>query len=161
MLALAGLLLAAGSALAAAHLRSGALYTGKDSDCGSSVPGTTCVFKFRAAKNGMSLRFVGKSVIDTWGCQGGGGEAILGGKVKGATPIPLIKVGKTGKLLGRVSFVVRPTGAPPQHETVTVTGHLTHAGKGAVITIHLITHYAGSPCKIQPVTLTQRGSPGH
>ena len=127
-LAIAGLLLAAAGALAMTHLRSGELYSGKDAQCGSSVPGTTCVFKFRAGKDGLSLRFAGKTVIDTWGCRGGGGEALLGGKAKYATPIPLITLSKNGKLHGSVDFVLHPTSAPfsADHGAAIVTGCVLH-----------------------------------
>lgn len=153
-LAIAGLLIAATGALAVAHLRAGKLYTGKDADCGSSVPGTTCVFKFRASKDGLSLRFAGKTVIDTWGCRGGGGEALLGGEAKYATPIPLIMLGKSGKLHGSVDFVLHPTSAPPEHYTSTVTGHISRAGKAAVITFEIRFKGSRSPCSTQPVTIT-------
>lgn len=83
------MLVAAAGAFAAVRLAGGALYTGKSPDCGSSVPGTTCQFRFRASGNGRSLRFVGRTVIDTWGCRGGGGEALLGGKLKNETPTPI------------------------------------------------------------------------
>lgn len=157
-LAIAGLLVGAAGALAATHLRPGALYTGKDSQCGSSVPGTTCVFRFRASNDGMSLRFAGKTVIDSWGCRGGGGEALLGGEAKGATPIPLIKLSKDGTLHGSVGYVLRPSGAPPAHYTSTVTGHMSRAGKTAVITFHVSLNSGRSPCSTQPVTLAERGS---
>lgn len=156
-LAIAGLLVAAAGAVAATHLRSGALYTGKDAQCGSSVPGTTCVFRFRASKDGLSLRFAGETVIDSWGCRGGGGEALLGGEAQGATPIPRIKLSKGGTLNGSVGYVLRPTGAPPTHYTSTVTGRITRVGKAAVITFHISLDSNRSPCSTPPVTVAVRG----
>jgi hypothetical protein len=155
-LAIAGLLATAAGALAATHLRPGALYTGKDSQCGSSVPGTTCVFRFRASKDGLSLRFAGKTVIDSWGCRGGGGEALLGGEAKGATPIPLVRLSKGGTLHGSVGYVVRATGAPPAHYTSTVTGRISTTGKTAVITLHVSFNSSRSPCSTQPVRIAER-----
>jgi hypothetical protein len=157
-LAIAGLLVAAAGALAATQLRPGALYTGKDSQCGSSVPGTTCVFRFRASKDGLSLRFAGKTVIDSWGCRGGGGEALLGGETKGATPIPVIRLSRGGSLHGSVGYVLRPTGAPPAHYTSTVTGHISRAGKTAVIIFHISSNSSRFSCSTQPVTIAERGS---
>ena len=157
-MAIAGLLVAAAGALAAAHFRPGALYTGKDSACGSRVPGTTCMFRFRASTDGGSLRFDGKTVIDTWGCRGGGGEALLGGKAKDATPIPLISLRANGTLHGSAGYVLRPTSAPPEHYRSTVTGHLSRAGKGAVIIFHISFNSSRSPCATQPVTITEPGN---
>ena len=158
VLAIVGLLVAGASALAAAHFRSGALYAGKDADCGSSVPGTTCVFKFRASTDGRSLRFVGKTVIDTWGCGNGGGEALLGGKARFATPIPLVKLSNDGTLHGSMGYVFRPTGAPPEHNTSRVTGHISRAGKAAVITFHMSSSSSSRSCSTLPVMITEPGS---
>lgn len=156
-LALVGLLAAAAAALAAAHLRGGAPYTGQNGECSSGVPGTTCVFRFRASHDGLSLRFVGKTVIDTWICHGGGGEALLGGEVKGATPIPLVKVRPQGKLYGSLSYTFGPTQGSPIHYEVTVTGHLAKAGGTAVITFHNTSHSSSGTfgCATRPVTLTE------
>jgi hypothetical protein len=156
--ALVAMLVAASGAFAAVRLAGGKLYTGKDADCGSSVAGTTCVFKFRASSNGRSLRFVGKPVIDTWRCNGGGGEAILGGKLKNMTPtpIPVVTLRKNGTLYGSVTYTIRPTSAPPEHFRSAVTGHLANAGKKAVVTFHN-TYLSGAgnqPCATLPVTLT-------
>ena len=116
-------LMAAVEASAATHLTPGALYTSKAGKCTSPGPGITCEYKFRASSDGQSLRFVGKTVVDSWICNGGGGEALLGGK-KGQS-IPLVKVSSGGKLQGSVR----------DHSTVeSVTGRLTQAGKAAVIT---------------------------
>ncbi len=152
--ALVGMLIGAASALAAARLARGAVYTGKSSACGSTVPDTTCVFRFRASANGRSLRFVGRTVVDTWGCRGGGGEALLGGK-KG-TPIPVVKVRANGTLYGSVTYTFRPTMAPPEHYRSTVTGHLANAGKKAAITFHntYLSSHGNQPCATGPVTLT-------
>lgn len=76
-LAVAGLLVATAGALAATRLSAGALYTGRS--CSSSrISRTTCVFKFRGSSDGRSLGFVGATVVDTWRCRRGGGEALLG-----------------------------------------------------------------------------------
>ena len=157
-LAFVALLLTAAAALAAAHFRTSATYTGRDSYCSSRVPRTTCMFKFRASPDGLSLRFVGATVIDAWRCRGGGGEALLGGEVKGATPIPLVKVQANGRLYGSRSYVFRPTQAPPDHYKVTVTGQLAKSGRTAVITFHntYISSSGNRPCSTQPVTLTAR-----
>lgn len=157
-LAVAGLLLAAAAALAAAQFRPGASYTGKSAACGSTVRGTTCGFSFRASADGQSLRFVGKTVIDTWGCRGGGGEALLGGKVKFATPIPVVSVRADGTLHGSVGYVFRPTGALPERITSSVTGRLSPGGKSAVITFHMTSKSARSPCVTRPVTIAVHGS---
>lgn len=154
---MAVLLVTAAGAFAAAHFRPGALYTGKGAACGSTVPGTTCVFRFRASSDGRSLRFVGQTVIDGWGCRGGGGEALLGGKARNATPIPLLRLRTGGSLYGSVGYVLRPTSAPPEHYTSTVTGHLSRAGRAAVITFH-ISSPSARPCATQPVMLTESGT---
>lgn len=157
-LAFAALLLTAAAALAAAHFNGAATYTGRDSYCSSRVPRTTCTFRFRASQDGLSLRFVGTTVIDAWGCSGGGGEALLGGEVKGATPIPLVKVEANGRLYGSSSYVFQPTQAPPEHYKVTVTGQLAKSARTAVITFHniYISSSGNRPCVTQPVTLTAR-----
>ena len=157
-LSIAVVLLVATGALAATHFRSGALYTGQDSACGSSVPGTTCVFRFRASTDGLSLRFIGKTVIDTWGCHGGGGEALLGGRMKYAAPIPLVKLSSDGKLHGSTSWVLRPASAPPETHTISVTGHISRAGKAAVITLHDSFRSPRSKCSIEPVMIVESGS---
>ena len=158
VVAFAAMLVPAAVAFAAARLKPRALYTGKSSACGSTVAGTTCVFRFRASADGRSLRFVGKTVIDTWGCRGGGGEALLGGELRNArpTPIPVVKVKANGALYGTVGYTLRPTMAPPAHYTSTVTGHLAKAGKATVITFHNIYHsnQGNVPCATRPVTLT-------
>lgn len=158
-LAMAALLVSAAAALAAEHFRASATYTGRSCSASSfAPPGTTCVFKFRASGDGLSLRFVGKTVIDTWGCGQGGGEALLGGEAKYAAPIPLVKVRPSGKLYGSVSYVFTPTSAPPEHLKVTVTGQLATSGRTATITFHQ-TSSSGSGtrgCATQPVTLRER-----
>ena len=99
MLAVLVVLVAASSALAAAHFRAGASYTGKT--CQSTqVKGTTCVYRFRASSNGTTLKFVGTTGVTGWGCNGGGGEALLGGKHEGADALPVIKVQPKGTLYG-------------------------------------------------------------
>jgi hypothetical protein len=154
----AALLVTATAALAAAHFAPGATYTGRDGYCSSRVSGTTCVFKFRASRDGLSLRFVGNTVIDAWGCRGGGGEALLGGKAKYATPIPLVKVRANGKLYGSVSYVFTPAAAAPEHLKVTVTGRLAESDRTAMLMFHQTSASStgNGECATQPVTLTQR-----
>lgn len=156
--ALALILVVAAEALAAARLHPGALYVGKDSDCGSNVRGTTCVFRFRAGQDGRSLKFVGKTVIDTWGCRGGGGEALLGGELKFATPIPLVEVRANGTLHGSHSYVVRPSVGAPNHYVSSVSGHLAKGGETVVITFHnvYLSSHGNEPCVTQPVTLDKQ-----
>jgi len=67
------------------------------------------VFRFRASTDEPSLRFVGKTVIDTWGCL-----------------------------------------------KSTATGHLSRAGKAAVITFYMTFRSAGSPCVTQSATSSSR-----
>ena len=155
-LALAALLVMAAAALAAAQFRPRATYTGRDAYCSSRVPGTTCVFKFRASRDGLSLRFVGKTVIDAWGCGAGGAEALLGGEAKYTTTIPLVKVRANGNLYGSVSYVFTPTSAAPEHLKVTVTGQLAESGRTATFTLHQTSSSSSGNrgCATQPVTLT-------
>jgi hypothetical protein len=156
-LAPVAVLVMAAVALAAVHFRPSATYTGKDSYCSSNVQGTTCAFKFQASADGRSLRFVGKTVIDAWGCGNGGGEALLGGKMKGATPIPLVKVRASGVLYGSVKYTFQPTQAPVEHFKAWVTGHLGKSGKTATITLHMSSQANSRSCSIQPVTLAAHG----
>jgi hypothetical protein len=99
------------------------------------------VYKFRASRDGLTLRFVGKTVISTWICHGGGGEALIGGTLQGAAPVPLVKVRSNGTLYGS---------AARAGNKVTITGKLTHAGKTVVITFHQ------GQCVVPGVTLTKR-----
>ena len=93
------LLLATGVALAATHFAKGALYTGRSCRGDAGLPGATCVYKFRASRDGLTLGFVGKTVVSTWICHGGGGEALIGGKLHGAAPVPLVKLRSNGTAL--------------------------------------------------------------
>lgn len=155
--ALVLILVVAADALAAARLQPGALYVGKDSDCASNVRGTTCMFRFRAGHDGRSLKFVGKTVIDTWGCRNGGGEALLGGELKFATPIPLVEVRANGTLHGSHRYVVRPSVGAPNHYVSSVSGHVAKGGRTAVITFHnvYVSSHGSEPCATQPVTLNK------
>lgn len=135
------LLLATGVALAATHFAKGALYTGRSCRGDAGLPGATCVYKFRASRDGLTLRFVGKTVVSTWICHGGGGEALIGGKLHGAAPVPVVKLRSNGTLYGSAAHA---------GTKVTVTGKLTHAGKTVVITFHR------GQCVVQGVTLTKR-----
>src|SRR5690242_16599281 len=98
--ALGGAAYASTHATAAVHFVPGALYTGKTCATPPGLPHTGCTFDFRASADGSSLRFTGITVIDSWRCKGGGGEALIGGKAKGATPVPLVRVRATGALYG-------------------------------------------------------------
>lgn len=115
------------------------------------------MFAFRASNDGRSLQFVGATVVDTWRCNGGGGEALLGGKVKNATPIPRVQLRADGKLYGSVNYILRRTQGAPLRYKSTVTGRLTNAGKAAVVTFHntYLSTGANQPCATQPVTLTK------
>lgn len=157
-LALVAVLAMAVVALAAAHFQPGATYQGKDGYCSSNVPGTTCEFKFQASSDGRLLRFVGRTVIDAWGCSNGGGEALLGGKMEGATPIPPVQVRASGALYGSVMYTFRPTQAPVEHLKASVTGHLGTSGKTVTIALHMSSQANSRPCSTQPVTLAERGS---
>ncbi|HET7048378.1 MAG TPA: hypothetical protein VFI54_08940 [Solirubrobacteraceae bacterium] len=135
------LLIATGVALAATHFAKRALYTGRSCRGDAGLPGATCVYKFRSSRDGLTLRFVGKTVIATWICQGGGGEALIGGTLQGATPVPVVKVRANGTVYGSASRA---------GNKVTVTGKLMHGGKTVVITFHQ------GQCVVPRVTLNKR-----
>jgi hypothetical protein len=136
-LAVAALLTAAAGASAAVHLTTGATYTGKSSACQqATIPGTTCVFAFRASARGFALRFVGETVVSSWACPHGGGEALLGGKVNGNDPIPLLRVRSNGDLYGSA-------GSGPSE--VAVSGYIAEAGTKAVVRFHLVHQHCVSP----------------
>jgi len=99
------------------------------------------VYKFRASENGATLKFVGTTVITGWGCNGGGGEALLGGKHDGADALPVIKVKPTGALYGT---------AGKGDTEVSVTGHLAGSGTTATVTFHL----TNEGCRTDPVKLS-------
>ena len=157
-IAVCGMLVTAASAFAATKLVGGARYTGKSAACAGPASATTCTFHFRASKNGGSMRFFGKPVVDVWGCSGGGGEALLGGKLKGLkpTPIPVVNVRSKGSLFGSLRYTFKPTSAPLEHFKVTVTGHLANAGRKAVIVFHntYLSSHGNSTCSTPTVTLT-------
>lgn len=142
-LAIAALLVAVSGAVAAVHFAPGGVYTGKSCQGDAGLAGATCVYKFRASHNGLTLRFVGKTVVSTWICHGGGGEALLGGKLHGAAPVPFVKLRSNGTLYGS---------AARDGNKVSVSGHLANAGRTAVIKFHM--HNCVGP----EVTLTKRGS---
>ena len=131
----------AGTALAALspHLRAGALYTGRSTVCGHPPSGETCTFAFRATSTGLAMQFVGKTVVDVYGCPGGGGEALLGGKATGANPVPVIKVLTRGRLYGAVRYSTTvPTTHATYHYEETAMGSITHGGASASVTFHNI-----------------------
>jgi hypothetical protein len=136
-LALSALVVAAGSAWATVHLTTGATYTGKSSVCQrATVPGTTCVFTFRASSRGFALRFVGQTVVSSWACRQGASEALLGGKVNGNDPVPLLSLQSNGHLSGKA-------GSGPSE--VTATGYIAEAGTKAVVRFHLVRQHCESP----------------
>jgi hypothetical protein len=146
--AIAGVLVSASGALAGVHLSSGSAYTGKSNACPHpKLAGTTCVFKFRASRNGYGLRFVGKTVVSSWACRQGGGQALLGGKVSGNDPLPLLVLGSDGKLQGRA-------GRGPTR--VTAVGHIAEAGTKVVVRFHL----AHQHCVTPKITLIEGLIPG-
>ena len=144
--ALATIVLLVVTAVAVASVRfaPGAIYTGKSCSSITGLPGATCTMKFRAGREGKTLRYVGETAVSTWICKGGGGEALLGGKVKGATPVPELSVRATRAIYGSTG-----TGG----KRVTVTGTLAKGARSAVITFHM-----GGPsdCRIPNLTLRER-----
>jgi hypothetical protein len=131
------MLVAAGSALATVHLTTGATYTGKSGAChGATIPGTTCVFTFRASPRGFALLFAGETVVSSWACPQGGGQALLGGKVNGNDPIPVLRLGSNGSLYGS-------DGSGP--DEVAATGYIAEAGTKAVIRFRLVHQHCTSP----------------
>jgi hypothetical protein len=119
------------------RLTTGAAYSGKSSACQHpTVPGATCVFSFRASRNGWGLRFVGATVVSSWSCPHGGGQALLGGNVIGNDPVPSMTLRSNGKLYGRA-------GHGPSK--VVVTGHIAEAGTKVVLTFHLVKQHCVSP----------------
>jgi hypothetical protein len=138
------LLVVTAAALAVVRFAPSALYTGKSCSSLTGLPGATCTMKFRASRDGKTLRYVGETAVSTWGCKGGGGEALLGGKLRGADPIPELTVRPTRAIYGSTG-----TGA----RRITVTGTLAKGGRSAVITFH-----AGGPydCRTPILTLRKR-----
>ncbi len=143
-LALTLLLVVSAVALAGVRFAPGALYTGKSCSSITGLPGATCTMKFRASRDGKTLRYIGKTAVSTWTCKGGGGEALLGGKVKGATPVPKLTVRPTRAIHGSTG-----TGG----RRVTVTGTLAKGGRSALITFHT---GGSSDCRIPKLTLHER-----
>jgi hypothetical protein len=82
------------------------------------------------------LLFVGATVVSRWACRQGGGEALLGGKVNGNDPVPLLRLQSNGKLYGS-------DGSGPNE--VAVTGYIAEAGTKAVIRFQLIHQHCVSP----------------
>src|SRR5689334_10932647 len=126
----------------AVHFVPGALYTGKTCATPPGIPRTGCALKFRASTDGSTLRDVGITVIDSWRCNGGGGEALIGGKARGATLVPIVRVRATGALYGTVG-----TGS---HRS-SVSGKLAVGGRSAQIVFHSGT--AAYACHTNPVSL--------
>jgi len=134
------------SASAGAHLVPGATYANAAGKCTSPGAGISCVFKFRASADGRTLQFVGTTAVTGWGCNGGGGEALLGG-AKGET-IPLIKVLTNGQLSGSATY---------RGAVISVTGALANGGKTVLVTFHSRSTSGGPvSCKTPAVTLTER-----
>jgi hypothetical protein len=130
----------------AAHFVPGALYTGKTCATPPGIPNTGCTFKFRASATGSSLKSIGITVIDSWRCNGGGGEALIGGKAHGATAVPLVHVRATGALYGSIG-----TGS---HRSW-VSGTLAAGGRTAHIVFHSGT--AAYACHTNAVVLRAAG----
>jgi hypothetical protein len=139
VLAIAAALVVAGGALAATHFTAGALYTGRACTT-TGVTGTTCTFRFRASNNGSTLRFVGKTVVSTWRCQNGGGEALIGGIPAFADPMPVLTV--------RSNRTIHGSAGSGTHK-VTATGTLGKGARTATVTFH----GQGGLCSLAPVTL--------
>jgi hypothetical protein len=68
-----------------------------------------------------------------------------------------VQLRANGKLYGSVDYVLRRTQGAPARYKSTVTGHVSNAGKSAVVTFHntYISSSGNQPCVTQPVTLTK------
>ncbi len=134
-MALAALVCLAAAASATALFTPGATYRGRSVTCGpgasgkSPVTGTVCFFVYRANKAGTSLTPADATVLSTWRCHGGGGEAQLGGRAKYADPLPVITVGANRALRGSAGH---------GQKRVTVTGSLSANGMTLTLVVHLI-----------------------
>ena len=136
-LAAATFLIAAGSALAQVHLSAGSYYSGKSTTCDHpTTPGTRCVFTFRASHGGFALRLVGPTVVSTWECRHGGGEALLGGNASGNVPVPLLNLQGDGTLSAR---------GGSGRQAISVTGHIAEAGTKVVLRFHLVHQHCVTP----------------
>src|SRR5579862_2847972 len=121
---------ASASSMTAIHFGSNHLYIGRSPSCAAGATkaaGYSCTFRFHADATGTQLTFVGTTAIDTWGCRGGGGEALLGGAARYASPNPVITVTATGTLHGSTGN---------GKKDIFVTGTLTRSGMTAVIVFH-------------------------
>ena len=149
ILALAALLMSGAVATASVRLTTGAIYSGKSTACVHPKPkGTSCVFSFRAGSNGYGLGFVEKrTVISSWSCRKGGGEALFGGKVAGHVRVPVLLLQPDGELLGSV-------GSGPNR--VSASGHIAEAGTKVVLRLHL----AHGHCVTPKITLIEGIIPG-
>jgi len=141
-LAVAALLVGGSAASAATGFRFSALYTGRTCKGSTGLKGTTCVFRFRASRDGLTLRFVGDTVVSSWICKRGGGEALIGGEHYGAEPVPVLHVKSNGAIYGSARSGTK--------KTITVEGQLAGNGRTATITFHL----ANPSCASPKVTLT-------
>jgi hypothetical protein len=79
---------------------------------------------------------VGETVVSSWICRQGGGQALLGGKVSGHDPVPLLRLRSNGNLYG--------SGGSGPNE-VAVTGYIAEAGTKAVVHFHLVHRGCSSP----------------
>ncbi len=119
------------------HLSAGSVYTGKSTACHRpTMPGTTCVYTFRASDGGFALRLIGKTVVSTWACRHGGSEALLGGKASGNVPVPLLNLQSNGALSGS---------GGSGRQKIAVTGHIAEAGTKVVIRFHLVHQHCVTP----------------
>jgi hypothetical protein len=122
------------------HPVSGALYTGSSGKC---TPRQECVFKFRVSSNGRTLRYVKKGkAISSWGCQGGGGEAIFGSG-KNDYRIPSARIRTNGTFSGSDGAGSRK---------LRITGSFTKSGKKATVTFVLPKQH----CQTAPLALHKR-----
>ncbi len=141
-MALVALVCLAAAASATALFTPGATYRGRSVSCipdssgKSPVPGTVCFFVYRANKARTSLTPANATVLSTWRCHGGGGEAQLGGRAKYADPLPVITVGANRALHGSAGH---------GQKRVTVTGSLSANGMTLTLVVHLINQDCVSP----------------
>jgi hypothetical protein len=144
LIAVAGWL-AAGAMAAQPH--KGALYTGHEGSCNSTLRAErlTCTFRFRVSKNGSTMRLVSKQdVAGAFGCPGGGGFAVFGSHKYGpkgspSSPgetVPVLKIKRNGSFSGKSRFY-EGTGRYRSRVTMIVKGRFTGTGKKARLTFYI------------------------
>ncbi len=148
-MALGAFVCLAAAASATALFTPGATYRGRSASCvpdasgKSPVPGTVCFFVYRANKAATSLTPANATVLSTWRCHGGGGEAQLGGRARYADPLPTISVSANRALHGSAGH---------GQKRVTVTGSLS----ANCMTLTLVVHLINQGCASAPEKLTRR-----